>query len=460
MLDQLTDRFARIVKQVRGQARLTEANTQEMLREVRLALLEADVALPVVRDFVNRVREESLGQEVVGSLTPGQALVGVVHRELGRLMGAGLPARERELNLAVQPPAVILMAGLQGAGKTTTTGKLGRWLRIDRRKKVLAVSADVYRPAAIAQLESVCQQAEIEFFPTPPDARPVDIVQAAVAHARRHLLDVVLVDTAGRTTVDEAMMEEIGQLHAALKPIETLFVVDAMLGQDALNTAQAFGARLPLTGIIITKLDGDARGGVALSVTQVTGKPIKFAGTGEKLTGLEPFDAERMAGRVLGMGDIVALVEEVKNSVDVGAAEKLAKRMQSGARFDLNDFRDQISQMRRMGGLGGMMDKLPAQFSQAAGKVDPRDADRQVRRMEGILNSMTPGERNKPELLKASRKRRIASGAGVPVQDVNRMLAQFDQMSTLMKQMRKGGMGKMMRALGSMGGLPGGGPRR
>jgi len=460
MLDQLTDRFARIVKQVRGQARLTEANTQEMLREVRLALLEADVALPVVRDFVNRVREESLGQEVVGSLTPGQALVGVVHRELARLMGAALPARDRELNLAVQPPAVILMAGLQGAGKTTTTGKLGRWLRTERRKKVLAVSADVYRPAAIAQLESVCRQAEIEFFPTPPDARPVDIVQAAVAHARRHLLDVVLVDTAGRTTVDEAMMEEIGQLHAALKPIETLFVVDAMLGQDALNTAQAFGARLPLTGIVITKLDGDARGGVALSVTQVTGKPIKFAGTSEKLTGLEPFDAERMAGRVLGMGDIVALVDEVKNAVDVGAAEKLAKRMQSGARFDLNDFRDQISQMRRMGGLGGMMDKLPAQLSQAAGKVDPRDAERQVRRMEGILNSMTPGERSKPELLKASRKRRIAVGAGVAVQDVNRMLTQFDQMSTLMKQMRKGGLGKMMRALGTMGGVPGGGPRR
>jgi len=431
-----------------------------MLREVRLALLEADVALPVVRDFVGRVREQALGQEVVGSLTPGQALVGVVHKELARLMGGDLPARERELNLATQPPAVILLAGLQGAGKTTTTGKLGRWLKSERRKKVLAVSADVYRPAAIAQLESVCGQAGIEFFPTPPDARPVDIVQAAVAHARRHLLDVVLVDTAGRTAIDEAMMEEIGQLHAALKPIETLFVVDAMLGQDALNTAQAFGARLPLTGIIVTKLDGDARGGVALSVTQITGKPIKFAGTGEKLAGLEPFDAERMAGRVLGMGDIVALVEEVKNAVDVGAAEKLAKRMQSGARFDLNDFREQIGQMRRMGGLGGMIDKLPAQFSQAAGKVDPQDAERQVRRMEGILNSMTPGERSKPELLKASRKRRIAGGAGVPVQDVNRMLAQFDQMSTLMKQMRKGGLGKMMRALGNMGGMPGSGPRR
>jgi signal recognition particle subunit SRP54 len=460
MLDQLTDRFARIVKQVRGQARLTEDNTQEMLREVRLALLEADVALPVVRDFIGRVREQALGQEVVGSLTPGQALVGVVHRELAGLMGAGLPAAERALNLATQPPAVILLAGLQGAGKTTTTGKLGRWIKAERRKKVLAVSADVYRPAAIAQLQAVCGQAEIEFFPTPADARPVDIALAAVAHARRHLLDVVLVDTAGRTAVDEAMMAEIAQLHAALNPIETLFVVDAMLGQDALNTAAAFGARLPLTGIIVTKLDGDARGGVALSVTQVTGTPIKFAGTGEKLAGLEAFDAERMAGRILGMGDIVALVEEVKNAVDVGAAEKLAKRMQSGARFDLNDFREQIGQMRRMGGLGGMIDKLPAQLTQAAGRVDPKDAERQVRRMEGILNSMTPGERSKPELLKASRKRRIATGAGVPVQDVNRMLAQFEQMSTLMKQMRKGGLSKMMRALGTMAGGAGGGPRR
>jgi signal recognition particle subunit SRP54 len=434
-----------------------------MLRDVRLALLEADVALPVVRDFVARVREQALGQEVVGSLTPGQALVGVVHRELARLMGAELPPAQRELNLATQPPAVILMAGLQGAGKTTTTGKLGLWLTRERRKKVLAVSADVYRPAAIAQLEAVCAQAGVGFFPTPPDARPVEIAQAAVAHARRHLLDVVLVDTAGRTSVDEAMMQEIAQLHAALDPIETLFVVDAMLGQDAVGTAAAFSQRLPLTGVVVTKLDGDARGGVALSVVQATGKPIKFAGTGEKLAGLEPFDAERMAGRVLGMGDIVALVEEVKNAVDVEAAGKLAARMRSGERFDLDDFRDQITQMRRMGGLGGMLDKLPAQLTRAAGRVDPNDADRQVRRMEGILCSMTPGERARPELLKASRKRRIASGAGVPVQEVNRMLAQFEQMSTLMKQMRKGGMSKMLRTLGTMaqgGGAPGGGSRR
>ncbi len=452
MLDQITDRFSRIVKQMRGQTRLTEANTQEMLREVRLALLEADVALPVVRDFVARIRDQALGQDVLGSLTPGQTLVGIVHRELVRLMGGDLPAAERELNLATQPPAVILMAGLQGAGKTTTVGKLGRWLAGQRRKKVLAVSVDVYRPAAIAQLQTVCEQAGVEFFPTPPGARPVDIARAAVDHARRHLIDVVLVDTAGRTTVDEPMMEEIAQLHAALDPIETLFVVDAMLGQDAVQTASAFGARLPLTGVVVTKLDGDARGGVALSVTNVTGKPIKFAGTAEKLTGLEAFDPERMAGRILGMGDIVALVEEVRSSVDLGAAEKLAKRMQTGARFDLNDFREQIAQMRRMGGLGGVIDKLPAQLSQAAGQLDPKVAERQIRRMEGMIQSMTPAERTKPELIKASRKRRIAAGAGVPVQEVNRLLAQYEQMNTVMKQMRKGGLAKMMRAFGSMTG--------
>ena len=452
MLDQITDRFSRIVKQMRGQTRLTETNTQEMLREVRLALLEADVALPVVRDFVARIRDQALGQDVLGSLTPGQTLVGIVHRELAQLMGGDLPAADRELNLATQPPAVILMAGLQGSGKTTTVGKLGRWLAEQRRKNVLAVSVDVYRPAAIAQLQTVCEQAGIEFFPTPPGTRPVDIARAAVDHARRHLIDVVLVDTAGRTTVDEPMMEEIAQLHATLHPIETLFVVDAMLGQDAVQTASAFGARLPLTGVVVTKLDGDARGGVALSVTKVTGKPIKFAGTAEKLTGLEAFDAERMAGRILGMGDIVALVEEVRSSVDLGAAEKLAKRMQTGARFDLNDFRDQIAQMRRMGGLGGVIDKLPAQLSQAAGQLDPKVAERQIRRMEGMIQSMTPAERTKPELIKASRKRRIAAGAGVPVQEVNRLLAQYEQMNTVMKQMRKGGLAKMMRAFGSMTG--------
>jgi signal recognition particle subunit SRP54 len=452
MLEQLTDRLARVVKTLRGEARLTEANTQEMLREVRLALLEADVALPVVRDFVGRVREQAMGAEVSGSLTPGQALVGVVHRELVRLLGGDLPAAQRELSLAVQPPAVILLAGLQGAGKTTTTGKLGRWLAAERRRKVLAVSTDIYRPAAIAQLAAVGAQAQIEVFPTPADADPVAIARAAVDHARRHLLDVVLVDTAGRTTVDEAMMDEIARLHAALEPIETLFVIDAMVGQDAVATAAAFGARLPLTGVVVTKLDGDARGGVALSVAQVVGKPVKFAGTGEKLAGLEPFDPERMAGRILGMGDIVALVEEVKGAVDAQAAERLAGKLRSGERFDLDDFRDQVAQMRRMGGIGGLMDKLPSQLTRGAAQVDPAQADRQVRRMEGILNSMTPGERAKPELLKATRKRRIAGGAGVQVQEVNRLLAQYEQMSTLMKQMRKGGMAKMMRAFGSMAG--------
>lgn len=451
MLDQITDRFSRIVKQVRGQARLTEANTEEMLRDIRLALLEADVALPVVREFIARTKTRALGQEVVGSLTPGQALVGVVHAELVRLMGGDLPEKDRSLNLATQPPAVILLAGLQGAGKTTTTGKLGRWISTNLKRKVLAVSTDIHRPAAIAQLQAVCEQAELEFFPTPPQADPLSIAREAIQHARRHLIDVVLIDTAGRTTVDEAMMAEIAGLHAAVSPIETLFVVDAMLGQDAVQTAKAFGERLALTGIVITKLDGDARGGVALSVTQITGKPIKFCGTGEKLAGLDAFDAQRMAGRVLGMGDIVALVEEVRSAVDTEAAQKLAERIKSGARFDLDDFRDQIGQMRRMGGLGGLMDKLPAQLTQAAGKVDPRDADRQIRRMEGILNSMTPAERSKPDLLKASRKRRIAQGAGVGVQEVNRLLTQFEQMNAMMKQMRKGGLGKMMRALGGLG---------
>jgi len=459
MLEQLTDRLARIAKQIRGQARLTESNTQDMLREVRLALLEADVALPVVRDFIERVRARAMGQEVVGSLTPGQALVGVVHKELARLMGAELPAQQRELNLAVTPPAVFLLAGLQGAGKTTSTGKLAKWLIEERKKKVLTVSTDVYRPAAIEQLRSVSEAAGAEFFATPQGADPVDIARQALSHARRHYVDVLLVDSAGRTSVDQPMMDEIAQLHEALAPAETLFVVDAMLGQDAVNTASAFAARLPLTGIVLTKLDGDARGGAALSVGQVTGKPIKFAGVGEKLAGLERFDPERMAGRVLGMGDIIALVEDVQKSIDVEAAERLTQRMRSGARFDLTDFREQVVQMRRMGGVGNLLDKLPAQLARAAGTVNTQDADRQVRRLEGIINSMTPQERAKPELIKASRKRRIATGSGVAVQDVNRLLNQFEQVQAMMKQMQKGGMGKMMRALGAMRGMPGG-PRK
>jgi signal recognition particle subunit SRP54 len=463
MLEQLTERLARITKQMRGQARLTESNTQDMLRDVRLALLEADVALPVVRDFIARVRERAMGQEVMGSLTPGQAVVGIVHRELARLMGADLPAAQRELNLATQPPAVILLAGLQGAGKTTTCGKLAQLLIAERKKKVLTVSTDVYRPAAIEQLRSVTAAAGAEFFAAEGGRAPLEIAREALSHARRHYADVLLVDSAGRTSIDEPMMQEIAQLHAELSPIETLFVVDAMLGQDAVNTASAFAARLPLTGIVLTKLDGDARGGAALSVSHVTGKPIKFAGVGEKLAGLERFDPERMAGRVLGMGDIVALVEDVHKAIDVDAAERLARRMRSGARFDLNDFRDQVVQMRRMGGVGNLLDKLPAHLAKAAGQVNSQDADRQVRRLEGIINSMTAHERARPELIKASRKRRIAAGSGVQVQEVNRLLAQFEQVQTMMKQMQKGGIGKMMRALGAMGGaargLPGG-PRK
>jgi len=459
MLDSLTERLARVVKTMRGQARLTEANTQEMLREVRLALLEADVALPVVRDFVARVRDKALGDEVVGSLTPGQALVGVVHRELTALMGGDLPPAERELSLAVQPPAVILLAGLQGAGKTTTAAKLAKWLIDERRKKVLAVSTDVYRPAAIEQLKTVSGQAGAQFFPSDAGEAPVDIARRALDHARRHFFDVLIVDTAGRLAIDEAMMREVADLHAALRPVETLFVVDSMLGQDAVNTARAFAERLPLTGVILTKLDGDARGGAALSVRQVTGKPIKFVGVAERIGGLERFDPERMAGRVLGMGDVVALVEDVRKAVDLQSAEKLAKKIQAGDRFDLNDFKEQMGQMRRMGGLSGLLDKLPAQLAAAAGQVSDKDADRQVRRIEGIISSMTPAERARPELLKASRKRRIAAGSGVPVQEVNRLLSQFEQMRSMMKQMKKGGLSKMMRAMGGLaslrGGLPG-----
>ena len=458
MLDSLTERLARVVKTMRGQARLTEANTQEMLREVRVALLEADVALPVVRDFIARVRDKALGEEVVGSLSPGQALVGVVHRELTALMGGDLPPAERELSLAVQPPAVILLAGLQGAGKTTTAAKLAKWLIEERRKKVLAVSTDVYRPAAIEQLKTVSEQAGAQFFPSHANDAPLDIAQRALDHARRHYFDVLIVDTAGRLAIDEAMMQEVAALHAALRPVETLFVVDSMLGQDAVNTARVFAERLPLTGVILTKLDGDARGGAALSVRHVTGKPIKFIGVAERIGGLERFDPDRMAGRVLGMGDVVALVEDVRKAVDLKSAEKLAKKIQAGDRFDLDDFKEQIGQMRKMGGLSGLLDKLPAQLAAAAGQVSDKDADRQVRRIEGIINSMTPAERARPELLKASRKRRIAAGSGVPVQEVNRLLSQFEQMRSMMKQMKKGGLSKMMRAMGGLASLRGGPP--
>ncbi len=451
MASALSDRLSRLVKTMRGQARITEANVQDMLREVRMALLEADVALPVVRDFIARVKEKALGQEVVGSLNPGQALVGIVHKELAATMGEGVA----DINLAVQPPAIVLMAGLQGAGKTTTTAKLAKHLIERRKKKVLTVSADVYRPAAIEQLKTVTKQAGAEWFPSTGEQKPRDIALAALDHAKRHYFDVLLVDTAGRLAIDEALMAEIRDLHATLKPVETLFVVDAMQGQDAVNTAKAFKDALPLTGIVLTKLDGDSRGGAALSVRQVTGAPIKFAGVSEKIDGLEVFDADRHAGRVLGMGDIVALVEEVQKSVDIDAAQKLADKVKSGDGFDLNDFLMQISQMKKMGGLSGLMDKLPSQLTAKAGNVDMDKAEKDVRRMEGIINSMTPLERRKPELLKASRKRRIAAGAGVHVQEVNRLLNQFEQMQGMMKKMKGGGLMKMMKRMGGMKGMKG-----
>jgi signal recognition particle subunit SRP54 len=447
MLDGLTARLARIAKTIRGEARLTESNIQEALREVRVALLEADVALPVVKHFIEQVRAAALGEQVVGSLTPGQAFVGVVHRSLTRLMGEANVG----LDLATQPPAVVLVAGLQGSGKTTTCGKLARLL-IKSRKRVGLVSCDVYRPAAIEQLKTVAAQADADFVPSQVNESPREIAGRALDYARTHHLDVLIVDTAGRLAIDEEMMRELAGLHDALKPIETLFIVDAMQGQDAVNVARAFGERLPLTGVVLTKLDGDARGGAALSVRHVTGKPIKFAGVGEKLDGLEPFHPERMAARILGMGDIVSLVEEAHARIDVEEAQKVADKVRKGKSFDLEDFKSQIAQMKKMGGVASLVDKLPAQL---LGSIDPAKLqdDRQFRRIEGIINAMTPQERRKPELIKASRKRRIAAGAGVPVQEVNRLLNQFEQMQKMMKMLKGGNLARMMRGMKGM--LPG-----
>jgi signal recognition particle subunit SRP54 len=442
MFDTLTQRLSGVLKTLRGEARLTESNIQDAMREVRMALLEADVALPVVRDFITRVREKALGQDVLTSLTPGQAVVGVVYRELVELMGGSETAA---LSFSVQPPAIILMAGLQGSGKTTSSGKLAKLLKEQMKKKVLLCSADVYRPAAIDQLRTLAQQVEADFYEAPAEQDPLAIARGALGFARTHFHDVLIVDTAGRLTIDQAMMDEIRALHAALNPVETLFVVDSMQGQDAVNTAKAFAEALPLTGVILTKLDGDARGGAALSVRQITGKPIKFAGVGEKLNGLEAFHPDRMASRILGMGDVLSLVEEAQRTVDRAEVEKLAKKVKTGKGFDLEDFKMQIGQMRKMGGVSSLMDKLPAQFAQAAQGAQMDESA--VRRIEGIINSMTPAERTKPEIIKASRKRRIAAGAGVTVQEVNRLLNQFEQAQKLMKMMAKGGMAKMMRNL-------------
>ncbi|MEY4082735.1 MAG: signal recognition particle protein [Pseudomonadota bacterium] len=456
MLESLTDRFSHALKAIKGQARLTEANTQDMLREIRLALLDADVALPVVKQFITAVREKAMGQSVLNSLTPDQALVGVVHQELVSLMaGPEGISQAMGLNLATTPPAVVLMAGLQGAGKTTSVGKLAKWLTERQKKKVLTVSCDVYRPAAIEQLRLVTEQAGAEFFPSQVSERPVEIARAALDWGRRHYHDVVLIDTAGRLAIDQAMMDEIAALHDAVRPIETLFTVDAMQGQDAVRTAEAFRKTIPLTGILLTKVDGDARGGAVLSVRSVTGCPVKFVGTAEKIDGLEAFDPDRFAQRILGMGDVLAIVEQAQKAIDVKSAEKMAAKLKSGAKFDLEDFKLQIGQMKSMGGLSNLLDKLPAQMQQAAKGQDLSKADKSVGRMEGIINSMTPAERRNPLLIKASRKRRIATGAGVPVQEVNRLLAQFEQMQDMMKKMQKGGLAKMMRAMGGLKNLPG-----
>jgi len=440
MFDNLSQRLSHVVKRLRGEARLTDDNIQDALREVRLALLEADVALPVVKDFIAAIRDKAVGEEVIGSLTPGQALIGVVHRELAALMGGAAAP----LDFAVQPPAVILLAGLQGAGKTTTAAKLAHVLR-GQKKKVLLVSADVYRPAAIEQLAVLAKQVEADVFPSAVGEQPVAIAQGALDWAKRHYHDVLIVDTAGRLAIDEAMMREIEQLHAAVKPVETLFVVDAMQGQDAVNTARAFREALPLTGVILTKLDGDARGGAALSVRHVTGAPIKFAGVSEKIDGLEAFHPERMASRILGMGDVLSLIEGAQKTIDVAEANKFARKIKSGKGFDLDDYKAQIGQMRKMGGISAMLDKLPAELARAAQGTNVDE--RKIARVEGIINSMTPTERTKPEILKASRKRRIATGAGVSVQEVNQLLNQFEQAQKMMKMMSKGGMQKMLRGM-------------
>lgn len=459
MASALTEKFSALIKTINGQARITESNVQDMLREVRMALLEADVALPVVRDFIARVKEKALGQEVIGSLKPGQALVGIVQKELIATM-AGVDANGQillppDINLAAQPPAVILMAGLQGAGKTTTTAKLAKYLIQKRKKKVLTVSGDVYRPAAIEQLKTVTAQAGAEWFESNPSQKPLDIAKAALDFARKHYFDVLLVDTAGRLAIDEVLMQEIQQLHAALQPVETLFVVDAMQGQDAINTAKAFKEALPLTGIVLTKTDGDSRGGAALSVRYVTGVPIKFAGVSEKIDGLEAFDAERHAGRILGMGDIVALVEQVSAGMDLKAAERLANKVKKGEGFDLNDFLGQLEQMSQMGGLSSLMEKMPTEIANKAQGADLDKAEKDLRRKKGIVQSMTLQERSKPEIIKATRKRRIAQGSGVQVQEVNRLLNEFGQMQQMMKKLQGNGMMKMMKKLGGMKGMKG-----
>ncbi|MBN6364622.1 MULTISPECIES: signal recognition particle protein [Providencia] len=453
MFDNLTDRLSRTLRNISGRGRLTDENIKETLREVRMALLEADVALPVVREFIQKVKENAVGQDVNKSLTPGQEFIKIVQNELTRAMGD----ENHQLNLSAQPPAVVLMAGLQGAGKTTSVAKLGKLLKEKQKKKVLVVSADVYRPAAIKQLETLAESVGIDFFPSEVQEKPTAIVQKALKHAQLQFYDVLLVDTAGRLHVDEAMMEEIQEVHRIIKPVETLFVVDAMTGQDAANTAKAFNEALPLTGVVLTKVDGDARGGAALSIRAITGKPIKFLGVGEKTDALEPFHPERVASRILGMGDVISLIEEIEHKVDRDEAEKLAKKLKTGDGFDLNDFLSQLKQMRNMGGMASMMSKMPG-MSQLPDAVKSQMDDKITVRMEAMINSMTRKEREKPEIIKGSRKRRIAAGSGTTVQEVNRLLKQFDDMQRMMKKMKKGGLAKMMRGMKGM--MPPGFPGR
>ena len=455
MFENLSDRLTKTLKNISGRGRLTEDNIKDTLREVRMALLEADVALPVVREFIKKVKERAIGQDVSKSLTPGQVFVKIVQTELEVAMGE----QNESLNLKATPPAVILMAGLQGAGKTTSVAKLSKFLKEREKKKVLVVSAAVYRPAAIKQLETLAGEVGVEFFPSDISQKPIDIANAAIAQAKKGFYDVLIVDTAGRLHVDSDMMDEIKALHAAITPVETLFTVDAMTGQDAANTAKAFNDALPLTGVILTKTDGDARGGAALSIRHITGKPIKFMGVGEKIEALEPFHPDRIASRILGMGDVLSLIEEVEQKVDKDKAQKLAKKVKSGKGFDLEDFREQLVQMKSMGGMMGLMDKLPGMGNlsdQVKGQMD----DKVTVRMEAIINSMTPAERARPEIIKGSRKRRIAAGSGTQIQDVNKLLKQFTQMQKMMKKMSaKGGMQKMMRGMKGMmpPGMGGGG---
>jgi signal recognition particle subunit SRP54 len=445
MFENLTDRLSLTLKNITGKAKLTEDNIGETLREVRLALLEADVALSVVKDFVESVKTRAIGQEVRQSLSPGQVFLKIVQTELERLMGAV----NEDLNLATQPPAVILVAGLQGAGKTTSVAKLARFLKEQKKKTVMVVSADVYRPAAIKQLETLAAEVEVEFFPSDDSQKPVDIATAAIAAAKIKFFDVVIIDTAGRLHVNGGMMNEIHELHATIKPVETLFVVDALTGQDAANTAKAFNDALPLTGVILTKVDADSRGGAALSVRSITGKPIKFLGVGEKTTALDPFHPDRIASRILGMGDVLSLIEQAEQKLDKKKADKLAKKIKKGKKFDLEDFRDQLQQMSDMGGIGDMLEKLPG-MSNMAQLAQTQVDQKQFVRMEAIINSMTPRERRNPDLLNGSRKRRITVGSGTKVQDLNRLLKQHKQMQKMMKKMKGGGMENMMRGLGGM----------